>query len=354
MIGIPPTTAPNTAPAQAATPQAAPSQAASQPRATAAAKADTAGAVPNADPNTAPSAAPVLQSLLAAARLSAAVKQDGMAVLMANVLRAAANGTLPPSLQSAVQQLADLHLSTNKAPDAAALKSALEKSGLFTESELAKGNTPADLKTALGQLQTAAQAGRGTSPQTPQPASPPNVAPPVPGAPPSAQNPASPSLPKDATAELVSKLLADGSEAALARQTLLQMASLPDPAKPGEVRYVFDVPLMTPQGAAVAQLIVQRDAPEQSGSEAAEPVWRVGLAVNVEPLGPVRAQVALSGDHAWVRMTADRTTSLDKLQKDSGWLTSALTDQALEADIAFPRGTAPTQSGLPRLVDRQS
>lgn len=348
MIGIPPTSPPLAAPASAGH---APAASAAQTESAAQTTNVTAA---GAAANPAQTAVSALQNLLAAARLSAAVKQDGMAVLMANVLRAAASGTLPQSLQAAVQQLADLHLSTDKAPDAAALKAALEKSGLFTESELAKGNTPADLKTALGQLYTAAQAQRGGTAQTQQPAAGPNVAPPVPGAPPAAQSPAASSLPKEATAELVSKLLAEGSEAALARQALLQMASLPDTAKPGEVRYVFDLPLMTPQGAAVAQLIVQRDAPEQTGSETPEPVWRVGLAVDVEPLGPVRAQIALGGSHAWVRMTADRMTSLDKLQKESGWLASALTEQALEADIGFPSGTAAQQSALPRLVDRQS
>lgn len=167
-----------------------------------------------------------------------------------------------------------------------------------------------------------------------------------------AQGPALPSLPQNADAALTARLLADGSEAALARQTLLQMASLPDPEKPGETRWIFDVPLMTPHGAAVGQMIVTRDGKGLS-AETPEPVWRIGIAINIEPLGPVRANLALSGDHAWVTIGADRPESLDKLAQNSSWLTDAFAAETLEADIAFQSGTGvPRSAG--RLVDRPS
>jgi len=57
-----------------------------------------------------------LQSALVTARLGAATMQDGMAVLMANVLRASAAGNLPSTVQSAVQQLMSLQMPTDKAP----------------------------------------------------------------------------------------------------------------------------------------------------------------------------------------------------------------------------------------------
>jgi hypothetical protein len=319
----------------------------------------TAGAAPQtaaaaATPTTMPSEGQALQAAVAATRLDAAATQNGLASLMANVLRATAAGNLPPQVQSAVEQLIALHLPTNAAPDAAAVKNAMLTSGLFTEAMLAAGQTLPDLKSALGQLQQAAQRWLATLPQTQQQTgtSAPNVPPPVRGGAPTAQSPAQPSLPENADPALTAKLLADGSEAALARETLLQMASLPDHNKPGETRWMFDVPLMTPHGAAVGQMIVTRDGKDTS-SETPEPVWRVGLAIAIEPLGPVRANLALTGHHAWVTIGADRPESLAKLAQNSSWLSDALTAVTLDSDIAFQSG-ADTSRPAGKLVDRAS
>lgn len=294
----------------------------------------------------------VLQSALASARLNAAATQDGMATLMANVLRATASGTLPPQVQSAVQQLMALHMPTDKTPDAAAVKNAMAASGLFTEAMLAAGETPpADVKTALSQLAQAAERWLAKTPAPPQGATP-SVPPPVRGGQPMAQGTAAPSLPENADATLTATLLSNGSKAALARHTLLQMASLPDQTKPGETRWIFDVPLMTPHGAAVGQMIVTRDG-QGTSAETPEPVWRIGLAITIEPLGPVRANLALSGGHAWVTIGADRPDALTKLSRNSSWLTDALTAVTLESDIAF-QSTAAATKPAGHLVDHAS
>lgn len=272
---------------------------------------------------------------MTALRQSAVVKQDGLANLMANVLRAVSSGSLPPALQSAVQQLVDMHLPTDKPPSAADIKTALASSGLFTESDLAKGGAPNDLKSGLGKLNQAAQAAAKSAPDGAEvPHQGPSVPPPMRGGVPVAQAATLPTLPKGADAALTAKLLATGSEAALARQDLLQLASLPDPQNPSDKRWMVEVPLMTPQGPAVAQLVIARDG-RSTSTEAPEPVWRVGLAVNLEPLGPVRANLALSGGHAWVTIAAERPESLDKLQQDAGWLSGALQEAELESDLAF-------------------
>lgn len=299
-----------------------------------------------------------LQSVLASARLSAATMQDGLAVLMANVLRASTSGNLPPAVQSAVQQLMALHMPTDKTPDASTVKNAMQASGLFTEAMLAEGGTPpADLKTALSQLAEAAGRWLAKTPPQNQPQtqpSSPSVPPPVRGAEPTAQSPASPSLPQEADPALTAKLLATGGEAALARQTLLQMASLPDQKNPSETRWIFDVPLMTPQGPAVAQLIVTRDG-KGTSAETPEPVWRIGLAMDIDPLGPVRANLALSGGHAWVTIGADRPDSLSKLQSNSSWLSDALSAVTLDSDIAFQTGSGTAApASRARLVDHAS
>lgn len=305
------------------------------------ATAQTAAPVPDA----AATLQTVLQSAIAALRQSAVVKQDGLATLMANVLRAVTSGTLPPAVQAAVQQLVDLHLPTNKAPTADDIKSALSNSGLFTEAALAKGSVPSDLTAGLGKLSQAAQdwaAKAATSGKADIPHQGPSV--PPPGTTPTGQAAALATLPQEADAALTAKLLASGSDAALARQELLQLASLPDAQSAAEKRWMVDVPLMTPQGPAVAQLVVTRDG-KSTSPETPEPVWRVGLAVNLEPLGPVRANLALSGGHAWVTIAAERPESLDKLQQNASSLSGALQDAELEADLAF-QSTAPVKAKL--------
>src|SRR2546421_4111875 len=80
----------------------------------------------------------------------------------------------------------------------------------------------------------------------------------------SAKPPAAPSITSDAAArEIADKLIAQ-TDGALARQTLLQVASLP--AQPDMSRadaaphWTFEIPFATPQGTSIAQFEVSRDA----------------------------------------------------------------------------------------------
>jgi len=66
--------------------------------------------------------------------------------------------------------------------------------------------------------------------------------------------------------------LLDDTDAAIARQTLLQVASLPDRVDasggridPSMPRWNFEVPFATPQGTAMAQFEIARDG---GGNEA--------------------------------------------------------------------------------------
>ena len=221
------------------------------------------------------------------------------------------------------------------------IKAVLQTLGFFTQLQ-SSGELPADPRNGLSALNQKAQDSTGkTLPndKTELAARSPAAPPPQRGGAPVGQSAASPTLPKGGDAALTAKLLAAGSEAALARQNLMQLASLPDEQHPAQTRWVAEVPLMTPQGASVAQLIVERDSSNTS-AEQPQPVWRVGLAMDIEPLGPVRANLALSGDHAWVTIAADRPESLAQLQQGAGWLSEALMSSSLEADIAFQSGPA--------------
>ncbi|MBI3700393.1 MAG: flagellar hook-length control protein FliK [Afipia sp.] len=176
--------------------------------------------------------------------------------------------------------------------------------------------------------------------------------PPFRGAAPSAQPVANASIGNDAEPVAVAKHLVDDADAAIARQTLLQVASLPDRAdvqmRPDATipRWNFEIPFATPQGTAVAQFEISRDGGGVS-VDAAKKVWKARFSLNVEPTGPVHAQVTLSGDRASVRMWAERPQTAAQLRASAPQLTHALREAALEpGDIVIGDG-APPQPAKP-------
>lgn len=172
--------------------------------------------------------------------------------------------------------------------------------------------------------------------------------PPFRGAAPSAQPVANASIAHNAEPATVAKHLVDDADAAIARQTLLQVASLPDRAdvqamRPDATipRWNFEIPFATPQGTAVAQFEISRDG---GGIDAdpARKVWKARFSLNVEPTGPVHAQVTLSGDRASVRMWAERPATAAQLRANAPQLTHALREAALEpGDIVIGDGSPP-------------
>src|SRR5204863_84439 len=90
--------------------------------------------------------------------------------------------------------------------------------------------------------------------------------PPIRGALPAAQPIASPTIAPDAPLATTAHHLLDDTDAAIARQTLLQVASLPDRIDGSgpkidvtTPRWNFEIPFVTPQGTAMAQFELSRD-----------------------------------------------------------------------------------------------
>jgi Flagellar hook-length control protein FliK len=180
--------------------------------------------------------------------------------------------------------------------------------------------------------------------------------PPFRGALPSAQPIALPSIASDAPlATSAPHLLAD-TDAAIARQTLLQVASLPesvdtagarlDPATP---RWSFEIPFAMPQGTAMAQFEIARDGGGNE-VEAAKRVWQARFSLDVEPAGPVHALVSLVGERTSVRMWAERPATAAQLRAGAGELSQALSKAELvPGDIVIrdgaPQPTAPARAG---------
>jgi hypothetical protein len=144
--------------------------------------------------------------------------------------------------------------------------------------------------------------------------------------------------------------LLDDTDAAIARQTLLQVASLPDRADiaaprtdPAAPRWNFEIPFATPAGTAIAQFEISRDG--RAGEiDAAKRVWRVRFSLDVEPAGPVHALISLSGDKTSVRMWAERPATAMQLRAGASQLSHALSRAELQPGDIVIRDGAPTQS----------
>ena len=176
----------------------------------------------------------------------------------------------------------------------------------------------------------------------------PTPPPPFRGGLPSPQPVAQPSITPNAPLPAIAHRLLEDTDAAIARQTLLQVASLPERVDTAGQRvdqtaphWNFEIPFATPQGTAMAQFEISRDG---GGNERDAPgrVWRARFSLNVEPAGPVHAVVSLSGERTSVRMWAERPATAAQLKAGSSELSLALSKAELvPGDIIIREGTPP-------------
>lgn len=172
--------------------------------------------------------------------------------------------------------------------------------------------------------------------------------PPFRGALPSPQAVASASLAPDAPLAATVHRLLDDTDAAIARQTLLQVASLPDRVDgsghridPTVPQWNCEIPFATLQGTAMAQFEISRDGGNEQ-TDPAKRAWRARFTLNVEPSGPVHALITLNGDKTFVRMWAERPATAQQLRAGIGELNQALTKAELKpGDIVVRDGTPP-------------
>ncbi|MCA6117170.1 flagellar hook-length control protein FliK [Bradyrhizobium sp. WSM 1738] len=174
--------------------------------------------------------------------------------------------------------------------------------------------------------------------------------PPVRGAPPAAQPIAAPTLQPQAPLESTAHHLLDDTDAAIARQTLLQVASLPDCIDTSaprtdttSPRWHFEIPFATPQGTAMVQFEISRDGGHEE-VEAAKRVWRARFSLDVEPAGPVHALISLTSDKTSVRIWAERPATAEQLRAGSSQLSQALSRADLQPGDIVIRDGAPPQA----------
>ncbi|MFL9824763.1 flagellar hook-length control protein FliK [Rhodoplanes sp. SY1] len=390
------------------------------------------------------------QAALAQAVRAAALQQDGLAPLFANLAAMMTRGALPDALRLAVAQLMAFRLPTDAPVEPEDVAGALARSGLFLEAGLAAGaaatrtSPSGDMKAALVALRAALAAMAGgpaagrpegtesklqgfveaslagaghvgagrpetagaqalyralaqaitagglpagataaatappaaaatpaagsTAPgaapgETGHPSRPP---PPYGGAAPAAQPVAAPTLAEDVAPNDAARTLLAQTDAALARHTLLQAASLPGSAAPGGAadaagaRWVFEIPFATPQGTTVAQFEISRDGKGQGTAGKAAPAWRARFAVEIEPVGLVHAQVTVTGERAGVTLWAERGDSAALLRDNAGVLAERLRAAELDPsevvvrDGAPPRPAREAAPAAGRFLDRAS
>jgi Flagellar hook-length control protein FliK len=172
--------------------------------------------------------------------------------------------------------------------------------------------------------------------------------PPIRGALPTAQAVVPSMLLSNTPAETAMHHLAADLDGAIARQTLLQVASLPDRVDPAGARadtsgprWTFEIPFLTPRGTTIAQFEISRDDGGNE-TEAASRVWRARFSLNVEPAGPVHAVISFSSARTSVRMWAERPGTAAQLRAGAGELSQALSRAELvPGDIVIRDGTPP-------------
>ncbi len=178
--------------------------------------------------------------------------------------------------------------------------------------------------------------------------------PPFGGALPTAQPVALPGLSSAASPEEMVRRLLDDTDAAISRQVLLQVASLPDRVDTAGARldqimprWNFEIPFAVATGTAIAQFEISRDAAGHNTETAAQ-VWRARFSVDVEPAGPVHALVSLAGGATTVRLWAERASTVSRLRAGASQLTQALSRAELQpGDIIIGEGAPPQPNPAP-------
>ena len=258
-----------------------------------------AGAIPGATlpamlPNTAPAAT---QHAEADAPGSHATLSETARILSGVLVAAARSGHPQTAIVAPLPLLA--HAPTDPAALAAALKNAIDASGLFYESHVAEwsaGKRPLAELAREPQMQRAvpAQAGAAAATATTPPAALAGAAAAMAGAPASAADPA--------TAQFIALQLASQEQGRVAWQ------GQPWPGQELAWQISRDGP--------------QRDAPGDDGA-APEPAWRSALRLRFPLLGEVNATVVVSGDQVHVALQAGAAAGA-LLRARAGTLQSAL------------------------------
>jgi hypothetical protein len=311
---------------------------------------------------------PAIAASLSSAVAEAAVGQDGLAPLYADLARAVEAPLLPADLRAKIVEVLKAQPQLTPASTGADLKAATQASGLFLEASLLAAlqgagtllSLPGDVKAQLLQLVAllslyASDGGAAPAPTDRRAGNRPP--PPVRGGALRGERPSPPTIEAKADkAALLERLLSD-SRAALSRISLSRFAS---PPRAGETAtWRFEAPVATPAGQGFAEFEIHRDdrgddrRGDGSGGGAAAN-WKARFALDIAPTGPFGAEIAVHKDALkatiWVADDAARAAmaihlgALETTLRAEGW------PNATVRVAAAPPSTPAPPSGA--LVDR--
>ena len=279
--------------------------------------------------------------------------QGGLAPLFADLAASLGRSDLPQALRGAVQAVLATAIDGSSL-DGKSVEAALMKSAVLGEAAASDGvAVPADRTQALLVLRSLLRAASpgGTRPSAVSSSLPP----PHRAALPVGEPPALPSIASLDGDAMVQKLWSE-TDAALARVTLQQIASLPDAAGTHATqRLVLDVPIAIAQGHAVIAFEIEPDrANRDQEDDERSAGFRINLALDIEPLGPVRASVSEAGGRTHVSLFAEREATARVLREGLPALQGQLAEAALEpGELNCRVGTPPRKRAGPGLfVDR--
>jgi hypothetical protein len=251
---------------------------------------------------------------------------------------------LGPELINRIKSVLGNAPTRNEAASPTLLKKFILESGLFMEPRLASGQSPGpDLKTNLllllfhlrGQMEELMVSDqRGVAAENRPPASPFDAG----------------------ISKLLSQLLRQ-TEGSLARIQLNQLSSLPAEEGNRQV-WQLDIPVKHPEGYDNFQLRVER---EQSHSEkkGAQYRWRLSLHFDLDPLGPVQAQLTLLGEEVSALFLTERQQSATLIEQQLASLEQAFSRVGLKVGHLAAKKSGNVAAEMPnsfthRLLDEKA
>lgn len=292
------------------------------------------------------------QAALAQMVQQALPRQDSMVGLTTALTAAVSTFVLPEPVAKAAQQvLAGRVALDGQQVTGAALKLAVQKSGIFQEAMLAAGQgaqAAGDAKSALLGLRQSLGAWLGQQAPVAQVAS---VAPPLRGLLPRARagDGGTPSLPDDVLE--AGKILLERTDAALSRLRLHQSASIPEPhASRQDAQWSLDLPVVVAGQQHLLQMQIHKD-PESEGDRPEGRGWQIRFAINLSDAGEIGAQISLRANTAGVLLWADRAETAAMLAEDAEGLKEALSGVGLTPGAVVIRTGAPMPA--PKMLQAQ-
>jgi hypothetical protein len=265
-------------------------------------------------------------------------RQQSPALLLANLAwiaqRKSGVETLPRVVVQAAARLWHALPEAESLADPTALEHAIERSGVFLESDLAAHSGPpdprfgSDLKTLMLAFSRTLQT-QGAKPSSMHaddrmPAPVPNARMPLtalPGA------PATLAVLDEPTQQL--NELARQTDGSLARLTTVQISnSAPDPSVQS---LLIDLPVRHEDRAAVLRLKIEHDGSRRRDNNGAES-WTVEAAVDLGAIGALHAKVTLIGKRIGVQLRAESPAIVAALSQRADELEAMLTESGLDVD----------------------